>query len=157
MTNRLIQAYRQTPWRIQKQWIGFVALALVLAAAVAWIYLNISAQAVDTGQAIQNLEDTALAMDRQIASDSSQLGFLTSNAQMAKRATDMGFVPVNPGDAVYMTIPGYSPRPAAALAPAASQEMVQPPLIKPAYTESLWDLFLRQVLNQGTQQAQVQP
>jgi hypothetical protein len=157
MTNRKIQAYRQTPWRIQKQWIGFVALALVLVAAVSWIYLNISAQAVDTGLEIQNLEDTALAMDRQIASDSSQLGFLTSNAQMAKRADDMGFVPIKSEDAVYMTIPGYSPRPTAALAPAASQEMAQPPLIQPAYTESFWDLFLRQVLNQGTQQAQVQP
>jgi hypothetical protein len=157
MTNRMIQAYRQTPWRIQKQWIGFVALAIVLVAAVAWIYLNISAQAVDTGLEIQDLEDTALSMDRQIASDSSQLGFLSSNAQMAARAADMGFIQIAPGDAVYMVIPGYSPRPSAALAPAASQELVQPPLIKPAYTESLWDLFMQKVLNKGTQQAQVQP
>jgi hypothetical protein len=157
MTNRLIQAYRQTPWRIQKQWIGIVALALVLVAAVAWIYLNISARSIATGLETQDLEDTALAMDRQIASESSQLGFLTSNEQMAKRAAELGFIPVDPGTTVYMTIPGYSARPVAALAPPASQELVQPPLIKPAYTESLWDVFLRQVLNQGTQQAQVQP
>jgi cell division protein FtsL len=86
MTNKLIQAYRQTPWRVQKQWIGLFALALVLVASVALIYLNISTQAADTGTEIQHLEETAIALDRQITSDRSEIGFLTSNEQMEKRA-----------------------------------------------------------------------
>jgi cell division protein FtsB len=157
MTNKLIQAYRQTPWRVQKQWIGLFALALVLVASVALIYLNISTQAADTGTEIQHLEETAIALDRQITSDRSEIGFLTSNEQMEKRAIDLGFQRIAPGETVFMTVPGYNPRHTAILAPAFGPEMVQPPLIIPDYTESLWDVFIQSVLNSGTKQAKVQP
>jgi hypothetical protein len=157
MKNRLIQAYRQAPWRIEKQWIGIFALGVVLVASVAWIDLNVSAQAANTGIDILNDEDTILSLDRQIASENSQLAYLTSNAQMQKRAEALGFVPYTPADADYMTIPGYIPRQTAEFAPPPGQEMIQAPLIRPDYTSSLWDLFLRSVLNQGTKQAQVQP
>ena len=157
MNNRLTQAYRQTPWRIQKQWIGFIVLPLALVMAVAWIYLNVSSQAADTGLEIHTLQATASTLDYQISSERSQLAFLTSNEQMKKRAEDMGFVPIESGQGIYMTIPGYQPRQTAVLAPAPGQDQVQPPLIRTDYTQSLWDVLFRDVLHMGTQQAKVQP
>ena len=55
-TQRLTQAYRQTPWRTQLQWIGLFLLALILLATVAGIYLSVSAGAAAVGREIQQLE-----------------------------------------------------------------------------------------------------
>ncbi len=157
MNNRLTQAYRQTPWRIQKQWIGFIVLPMALVMAVAWIYLNVSSQADNIGLEIHSLQATAIDLDHQISSDRSQIAFLTSYEQMKKRAEDMGFVSIEDGQGVYMIIQGYQPRQTASLAPAPGQDQVQPPLISTDYTQSLWDVLFNDVLHIGTQQAKVQP
>ena len=55
MKNRLLQAYKQAPWRIQIQWIGLFLLGLVLVASIIGLYLSISAQAAASGRSIQFL------------------------------------------------------------------------------------------------------
>jgi len=55
MKNRLLQAYKQAPWRVQLQWIGLFLLGLVLVAGITGLYLNISAQAATAGRKIQSL------------------------------------------------------------------------------------------------------
>jgi len=157
MTNKWIQAYRQTPWRVQKQWIGLFTLALVLVSSVALVYLNVTTQAGNTGSQVQLLIQDANGLNRQIETDRSTLAHLTSVEEMLKRAKDMGFVPIDPGQIEYMVIPDYQPRQTAALAPAPAPEMVQAPLIRPEYTQSLWDAIFHNLFSSSTSQAKVQP
>ena len=157
MTNKWIQAYRQTPWRVQKQWIGLFTLALVLVSSVALVYLNITTQAGNTGSEVQNLIVSANDLERQIETDRSTLAHLYSVDEMLNRAKEMGFVPIEPGQIEYMVIPDYHPRQTAALAPAPEPEMVQAPLIRPEYTQSLWDVIIRNLSNSSKNQEMVQP
>jgi hypothetical protein len=157
MTNKLIQAYRQTPWRVQKQWIGLFTLALVLVASVALVYLNITTQAATTGAEIQNLEMDAIALMRQIETDRTQLAKLTSIDEMLKRANDLGFVPIESSQIQYMVIPDYHPRQTAALAPAPEPELLPAPLLRPEYTQSLWDVIFHNLSSSGKSQAGTQP
>jgi hypothetical protein len=157
MTNKLIQAYRQTPWRVQKQWIGLFTLALVLVSSVALVYLNVTTQAATTGSETQILIVDANNLTRQIETDRSTLAQLTSVDKMLARAKEMGFVPIDPGQIEYMVIPDYQPRQTAALAPTPEPEMVQAPLIRPEYTQSLWDVVVRNFFSPGSSQAKVQP
>ena len=158
MTNKLIQAYRQTPWRVQKQWIGLFTLALVLVASVALVYLNITTQAANTGSEIQSLEVSAIDLTQKIESDRSQIAHLTSVEEMLKRAAAMGFVPIAAGQIDYITIPEYQPRQAAIMAPTPEPaSVVQAPLIRPEYTQSLWDVIVRNLFNSDNSQEKVQP
>jgi len=157
MTNKLIQAYRQTPWRVQKQWIGLFTLALVLVSSVALVYLNITTQAGNTGTEVQKLIESENNLERQIETDRSTLAHLTSVDEMLKRANEMGFVPIEPGQIEYMIIPNYHPRQTVALAPAPEPEVVQAPLIRPEYTQSLWDVIFRNLFNSDKNQEKVQP
>ena len=50
------QAYTQAPWRKQLHMIGTILLALVSAAIVAGIYLNVTARAAAEGREIQDMQ-----------------------------------------------------------------------------------------------------
>ena len=135
----IIQAYRQAPWRTQLQWIVYFLLLLVAAAAVAGIYLSISAASAQAGRDIQSMQMDSGDIQNQIADLNTQLATLTSAAQMQKRAKDMGFVPVDPSSETFLMIPGYSGRQPAVLAPPPSPAQGNATLIKPSYTQSLWE------------------
>ncbi len=156
MNNRLFQAYHQAPWRTQLQWIGAFSLGLILVASVAWIYLNVSAQAAEAGRSIQNMQAEMQNVHREIADLRSEVAFLTSAAQMEKRAKEKGFVPVEALNAVYMDIPGYVPRRLAELAPPPGPGMIQAPLIQPDYTMSVWDWLFRNFGSAVQAQGQLQ-
>ncbi len=136
---RIIQAYKQAPWRKQLQWSGTFLLVLVMGVLVAGLYLNISARAATAGLEIQSLEYSKEESTRNMADLRNQLAFLTSEAQMAKRAEALGFRRKNASDPVYLVIPGYTGRKLALLAPPPSLDMINQPIIKPAYTLSLWE------------------
>ncbi len=146
MTQHLIHAYRQAPWRTQLQWIGIFLLTLVVVASVAAVYLNISARAATTGREIQSMEYQTESLERQIADLETKLAYLTSAAQMEKRANDMGFVQVEAASERYLVIPGYIERPFAELAPAPGPDMVKVPLLRANYTQSLWELLFQSFL-----------
>ena len=52
----IVQAYRQSPWRIQLQVVGLFLLLLVMIALVAGIYLNVTARAATIGRRIQEMQ-----------------------------------------------------------------------------------------------------
>jgi hypothetical protein len=139
--NRFVQAYRQTPWRLQVQWIVLFLVVLLLIASVAGVYLSISSRAATYGREIQYMQSQIDAQKRSIANMESQLAFLTSTSQMNKRALAMGFQVLDPKNETYIVIPGFTARDTAQLAPQPGSIEIQPPLIKPSYTESLWDWF----------------
>ncbi len=147
MNNRLIQAYRQAPWRVQLQWVGVFLLGLILVASVAGIYLNISTRTAEVGRNIQQLENLSDETERNIADLQTQLASLTSAAEMEKRAGELGFQPVQLDTAVYLTVPAYYDRQPAVLAPPPGPSLAAPPILQPNYTESLWDLFFQGFLN----------
>jgi hypothetical protein len=156
MTNRIIQAYRQAPWRVQLQWIGLFSLGLVLVASVAAVYLSISTRTAVFGREIQQIDSDIEEMERNIANFNNQLAMLTSSAQMQKRAADLGFVSVEPGIALFLEIPGYTGREPAIIAPPPSPSITQGPLIVPDYTQSLWDWLFRSFLLAKNNLGQVQ-
>src|SRR3970040_454163 len=101
----LTQAYSQAPWRKQLQWIGLFMLVLILVALVAGIYLSVSAEASSQGSAIQAMYAQIERMEREIEDQKTQLAFLTSNDEMAKRAEEMGFLLVNKDEVLYIFVP----------------------------------------------------
>ena len=52
---RLVQAYRQAPWRTQRQWI-FIFLLAMVALGMVGLYLNVTARAALAGRQVQVLE-----------------------------------------------------------------------------------------------------
>ncbi len=47
---QIIHAYRQAPWRVQRQWIGAFLLLLIGAAMIAALYLDVTARAAVAGR-----------------------------------------------------------------------------------------------------------
>ncbi|MBN2256883.1 MAG: hypothetical protein JW704_03545 [Anaerolineaceae bacterium] len=136
-TQRLTQAYRQTPWRTQLQWIGLFLLVLIILATVAGVYLSVSASAAAVGREIQQLEYEREMVAREIADKRTLLAQLTSTRQMALRATELGYAPIQAGSVQYMVIPGYIPRQPASLVTGSAYTGYQPSLVEPRFTQSL--------------------
>ncbi len=96
--SRFVHAYKQAPWRTQRQIIGIFLLAVVLVAMVAGIYLNISARAALAGREIQVLEREIETTRRKIADLETELAVQMSTSVMKARAEELGFVPVTAGE-----------------------------------------------------------
>jgi cell division protein FtsL len=135
----MVHKVRQAPWRVQRQWLGLFLLALVCAAMVAGLYLNITSRAALAGREIQLLENE-IADNQRVNSDlETQLAELTSTEVMAERALAMGFRPVRPEDVTYVIVPGYQPPAPVDLS--SSADRPAPSILLPEYTQSLFDWF----------------
>lgn len=144
MTQNLIQAYRQAPWRIQvRRWI-LILLTVVAFVVVAVIYLNISAQTYDAGRKIQKSEYAIDQYGREISDLTTQLAFITSSSVMESRARAMGFTRVQDPEAVkYIVVPGYVGRKlvfSSKVEPTVNTSSV----LLPEYYESLWEFFFKE-------------
>ena len=90
--NHYIHAYKIAPWRIQRQWIGNVLLAVVALAMVAALYLNITSRTAIAGREIQDLT-YSITVSQQVSGDlQTQLASLTSASAMTT-ARELGFRP----------------------------------------------------------------
>jgi hypothetical protein len=133
-----VHAYKQAPWRIQRQWIGTFMLAVLGLAMVAALYLDVTSQAAISGRTIQDLTGEMIA-NRQVNADlGTKLAELTSNSSMEERAKTLGFETVNPVQMDYLVVPGYS-APVPEILTGASALRPSAPSIQPEYTESLLD------------------
>lgn len=143
--NQLLQAYRQAPWRVQLQWLGFFLLGVVLIAAVAGVYLNLSARASAAGRAIQSLENQADELQREINDLSTRLAYLSSAEQMKARLRDAGMKILNPVQAMYIEVPGYRSHNDVVLAPPPEAGSISTPILQSEFTDSLWDWFVKNI------------
>jgi len=141
MPKRLVQAYRQAPWRIQTQRVALLLIVSVLAASVVWVMLSVTVQAATAGLAVQYMETEQEDLRREVAHLETQYANLTAAERMQERAADLGFIPVTPDTITYVMVPGYVGRQPAIHAPPPTNK-VEHPLIKPAYTLSLWEWIL---------------
>lgn len=142
---KITQAYSQIPWRKQIQSVGLFLAILVLCLVIAMIYVNVNAEAVVVGREIQDMQISIERLNRSIADKQSQVAYITSAVEMEKRALEMNFKPVDPGEALYIVIPGYAGRSEAVLAPPSVPAAAQSKLLSPEYSLSLVD-WLKQEL-----------
>lgn len=135
--NRLIQAYRNTPWRMQLQIIGLFSASVVFMAVIAGVYLNVTARAATIGREIQGLQATQQVLERQIEDQVSSLAHLSSAKTMQKRAKEKGFVMVDPSEAVYIQVNGYPGKQTAQLAPSSHSSDSSDPQLPREFTISM--------------------
>ena len=48
---RIIHAYRQAPWRVQRQYVGAFLLSIIIVALISALYLDVTARAALAGRA----------------------------------------------------------------------------------------------------------
>lgn len=132
----LVHAYRQAPWRIQRQWMGAFLLGVLGIAMVSSLYLDVTAQAAISGREIQGLSSDIAAIQQQNGDLQTRLAEATSNASMERRAEDLGYEPVDPTTMEYIVVPGYEPPQPEILAGAPALRP-SAPSIPPEYTQSL--------------------
>jgi hypothetical protein len=106
---QIIHAYRQAPWRVQRQWVGAFLLFVIGAAMIAALYLDVTARAAVAGREIQEMRFEITTIQRENADIETRLAKLTSTAEMERRATELGYRPVQPGELDYVTVPGFVP------------------------------------------------
>jgi hypothetical protein len=145
----IIHAYRQAPWRIQRQWLGSFLLAVSGLAIVAALYLDVTSHAAIAGRQIQLLSNQTVEVRRASADLQSRLADLTSTSAIEKRASVLGYVPVDQNDLTFVLVPGYEPPTPALLAdaPAFRPSAANVP---PEYTESLFAWLGKQFGNSGS-------
>lgn len=137
--NRLAQAFKQAPWRGRVQVAGGFLVALIVIILVASIYLSISGQAATAGLEAYRLDLKRLDLERQIANANARIAIVTAASNMEARARELGFERIDPGDAVYLTIPGYAGKQTKVVSSAPVPPNTDQFLVKSVYRESLWD------------------
>ncbi len=157
------QAYSQAPWRKQVQWIGAFLLVLVFVWLIAALYLDVTARAATIGREIQEMQvgrietvntqpdQTNLRsideLKRRNADLQAHLAYLLSEDTLKKRAESLGFELIEPGNALYIEVPGYIPPQTATLAPppgpTVSSVQTQVTIVKSSLLNWVEDQFRR--------------
>ena len=145
---QIIHAYKQAPWRVQRQYVGAFLLMIIAASMIAALYLQVTAGAVRAGREIQEMRFEITAVQRANADLETQLANLTSTTEMERRALELGFRPVKPGELDYVAVPGFvAPEPAILLAAEDVTEYAQP--LPSEYTQSLIEWLDNRVKSGG--------
>jgi hypothetical protein len=133
------QAFQQAPWRVQLQILGMVLLGFVTTAMVASIYLNISAQTATAAIETESLGYSRDTLQRQIASLRTEIGMITASREMRKRAEELGFLLPDAESSHYLLVDGYPGKQTKITAPPITQIELPESILKPIYTQSLWE------------------
>jgi cell division protein FtsL len=136
---KLTQAFKQAPWRKQMQLTGMILLGLVVVVVVAGVYLSISGKAASAGLDAYRLNLERQTLERKIADRKAQIAQLTASSAMELRAKNLGFKRIDPEDAVYIPIPGYTGRQVVVLAAPPGIDESARSFVLPAYRQSVWD------------------
>jgi cell division protein FtsL len=140
---KLLQAYKEAPWRTQRKWITLFLIATIVLGMVAGIYLTVTSRAVIAGRETQALEESIFTNAHINADLETQLATSLSSNNMKSHAEEMGFQIVNFEEIDYMVIPGYFPPQTGQLGlprtPKAS------PKLNPRYSESLFEWIDKQL------------
>jgi cell division protein FtsB len=145
---QIIHAYKQAPWRVQRQWIAAFLLVVIGGAMIAALYLDVTARAAVAGREIQELRLEITTIQRENADLETRLADLTSTEVMQQRAVERGYRPVRPGELDYVAVPGFAkPEPDILLAAEDTTPRVE---THPAeYTQSLLEWFDEQIRSGG--------
>ncbi|HSQ38942.1 MAG TPA: hypothetical protein VLM78_02180 [Anaerolineales bacterium] len=131
----LTHAYRQAPWRVQRQWAGAFLLGVLALAMISALYLDVTSQTAIIGREIQTLQYDTAEMQHKNADLQTRLAILQSTSNMGKRALALGFRPAEAGEIHYLVVPGYVRSTGVNLAVA--RLPVSADITPPEYTQSL--------------------
>lgn len=144
--SNLKQAHSQAPWRIQRQMIGIVLVAVIFSMLAAYAYLDISARSTAIGRHILTMQSAVEELQHDNEDLRTQLALITASSVMEVRAKQMGFRPTTTDETTFLLVPGYIDRQPVELAPRASLPVTtgNSSKIPAQYTESLFEWFRRQ-------------
>jgi hypothetical protein len=140
MAQKMVNAYKQAPWRSHIQRLGIYLTILVGLLLVAGFYLYVTEKAAAAGVAIQNLEYEKGRIEREIATMNTNIAYLTSNKIMTKRAEELGFKSSSPSISLYIPVDGYQERGINELPVSATAIGLPNSILQPMYTQSIWDM-----------------
>ncbi len=139
-----LHAYRQTPWRIRRQWLAALLLGLLTLLMLGWLSLQASLRAALLGREIQSLRAEASRLERLNADLQVMLATQTRLEVMQARALALGFHPVDPRERQYLMIPGYL---FSATPPPLANKPQLVASLPAEYTQSLWDWMQERFLS----------
>jgi len=146
-----IHAYKQAPWRVQRQYVGAFLLTVIVLALVAALYLDLSARTTLAGREIQELQFQIAAIQRSNADLETELANITSSTVMQQRAIELGYRPVKPGELDYVFVPGYAaPEPDILLA--AADSTTRDSALPDIYFQSLLEWLDERIQSEGGMQ-----
>jgi len=146
---QILHAYKQAPWRVQRQWIGAFLLVVVGLSMIAALYLDVTARAAKAGREIQELRFELTKAQRENADLETQLADLTSTVEMQRRALELGYRPVKPGELDYVAVPGFiAPEPE--ILSAAGDTAPQSQVLPVEYTQSLFEWMDSRIIAGGS-------
>jgi hypothetical protein len=146
---QIIHAYKQAPWRVQRQYVGAFLLVVIGLSMIAAIYLDVTARAAAAGREIQELRREISIVQRANADLETRLANLTSTAEMQRRALELGYRPVKPGELDYVAVPGFiAPEPG--ILSAAEDVAPRFQAIPVEYTQSLFEWMDERVIVGGS-------
>jgi cell division protein FtsL len=154
MTNRLVQAYRQAPWRNQLQWIGVGLLVIIAFSLTAWLYLSIASRTSIAGREIQDLRSEITQTNENIANMQIQKAAVTATSIMEKRAKKLGYKEVDPDKVNYLIVPGYTGRMTLDLSSSSTSGAATGSVITSDFTQSLWDWMVQRFVEPSYSQGQ---
>lgn len=141
--SRLVATARESSRRFQRQWIILFAAGVFALAAIAGLYLNVTANAAIAGREIQNIEAEITVNERANADLQTNIAMLLSNQVLEDRALALGFKPVAQDDLDYMVVPGYFPSQGVTLvAPVTEVKTIRE---TPEFNETLIDWFKQEL------------
>ncbi|MFN3741295.1 MAG: hypothetical protein ACK4VW_01325 [Anaerolineales bacterium] len=131
-----LHAFKQAPWRVQRQWMALLLAFILLGMTLEAISLQASSRAALLGREIQNLRAEAARLERLNADLRVALAAQTRVDGMEQRARRLGFRPPEPQEREFLIVPGY-------LSPSSLTTLTRPSVpnasLPPEYTQSLWD------------------
>lgn len=146
---QIIHAYKQAPWRVQRQYVGAFLLVVVGMAMIAALYLDVTARAAMAGREIQDMRFEITTIQRANADLETQLADVTSTKEMERRALELGYRPVKPGELDYVAVPGFvAPDPD--ILSAAEDAAPQSHVLPVEYTQSLFEWMDSRVKSRGS-------
>lgn len=147
LTSRVTQAFKQAPWRNQLQYSGFFLVILVIVLLVAAVYLSISGRAATAGLQAYQKNQQRITLERDIADRKAKIAISTSSTQMEERANALGFKRIDPTEAIYILVPGYTGKRTLVLAPPPGVTETDRIVIRSSYRQSLWDWLFSGINN----------
>jgi hypothetical protein len=143
---KIIEAYRNTPWRRQVQMLGLFAAFGVVVAVVMIVYVWVTSLAGAYGLPVQDYQATTQSLEKIIEDKNAHLAELTSVDNLAARAEEQNYQSVDPNRIRYLEVDGYAAEQPLQLAPSTSTDaQVATKQLPPAYTTSLID-WLREMI-----------
>ena len=139
---KIIEAYRNTPWRQQTQMLGLFAVFGFVAALVMIVYIWLTSMAGTYGLKVQEYQETARELEQQIEDKKAHLANLEVTASLTDRAVEAGFEMADPNRIRYLKVEGYYEQQSFQLAPHSPSELAEQKMqLPPEYTTSLIDWF----------------